>query len=87
MGASGSRLFPFLLGTLLAVIPQSLWINVGANYREVETSQMNTAKVMSLTISLLAAIAVAVWIPKIVQAHIRRSQLIEKKQDLNRMEN
>ncbi len=87
MGASGSRLFPFLLGTLLAVIPQSLWINVGANYREVETSQMNTAKVMSLTISLLAAIAVAVWIPKIVQAHIRRSQLIETKQDLNRMEN
>jgi hypothetical protein len=86
MGASGSRLFPFLLGTLLAVIPQSLWINVGANYGQLEASQMTTAKILSLTISLLAAIAVAVWIPKIVQAHIRSSQFIEKEQNLDRTE-
>ena len=86
MGASGSRLFPFLLGTLLAVIPQSLWINVGANYGQLEASQMTTAKILSLTISLLAAIAVAVWIPKIVQAHIRSSQFIEKEQNLDRIE-
>ena len=85
MGASGSRLFPFLLGTLLAVLPQSLWINVGANYSEVEASQMTTAKIMSLTISLLAAIAVAVWIPKIVQAQIRSSQFFEE-EHRNRIE-
>jgi len=81
MGASGSRLMPFLLGTLLAVIPQSLWINVGANYSQLEASHTTTAKIISFVTSLFAAVFVACWITKIAKNHIRTSNLIETKQN------
>lgn len=64
MGASGCKLKPFLIGSCLAVIPQSLWINVGANLNKLTSSQMNVFKIGSFFISLLCAVAVSIWITR-----------------------
>ncbi|MEC8473865.1 MAG: VTT domain-containing protein [Planctomycetota bacterium] len=71
MGASGSQLKPFLIGSCLAVIPQSLWINVGANLNNLTASQMNVFKIGNFAVSLLCAVAVSIWITRRIRRELR----------------
>lgn len=71
MGASGSRMRPFLRGTALAVLPQSLWVNVGASYDQVDSVTANSLKLWSLLVSLAAAVFVTIYVAKLAQRELR----------------
>ena len=71
MGAMGSRIRPFLMGTALAVLPQSLWVNVGANSEIMDSGTINTMKLFSLCVSIGAAILASTWISRRVRKELK----------------
>ncbi len=71
MGASGCQLRPFLAGTALAVIPQSLWVHAGTAYQAMDQTSTNHAELLSLGTSVAAAITLSVWLPRIAKSKLQ----------------
>ena len=65
MGASGSRMRPFLLGAALAVIPQSLWVHGGTAVTALSEPDPSSIRWIGIAISLAAACATAIVVPRL----------------------
>ena len=64
MGASGSRLLPFLLAAAVAVGPQLLWVQSGASAAIVADGSASTIHWISVITSFAAAILTSILVPK-----------------------
>ncbi len=75
MGASGSRVVPFLVGAAAAVIPQSLWVH-GGTVLSVSVNEGNTSAVQWIgpVVSIAAAILVAALLPRLVAQQVAAYQ-------------
>lgn len=65
MGASGSRMGPFLLGAALAVIPQSLWVHGGTAVTALSEPGTSSLRWFGIVLSLAAATATAIAVPRL----------------------
>lgn len=73
MGASGSRLQPFLLAAAVAVIPQTLWVHGGTAATMINDAEVSGLRWLSTVVSVLAAGAVSVIVPKEAMKRIKLS--------------
>lgn len=64
MGAMGSKRSPFLLAAAVAVLPQTLWVHAGTAATMMDDSSTSQLRWVGIMVSILAAIAVGVIIPK-----------------------
>ena len=64
MGASGSRLGPFLLAAAVAVLPQLLWVHSGASAMVLADGSASAIHWVSVMISVAAAIITSVLVPR-----------------------
>lgn len=64
MGASGSRMSPFLLAAAVAVIPQMLWVHGGTVATMVDDPNVSGLRWLSVFLSVLAAIALGIIVPR-----------------------
>ena len=64
MGASGSRLRPFLWAAAVAVIPQMLWVYGGTAAMMIDDPNVSAIRWLSVIVSVLAAIAIGVIVPR-----------------------
>jgi uncharacterized membrane protein YdjX (TVP38/TMEM64 family) len=70
MGASGSRIRPFLLAAAVAVIPQSLWVHGGTAAMLIDDPSPNGLGWTSVIVSVLAAIAISIIVPRMAMTRI-----------------
>jgi uncharacterized membrane protein YdjX (TVP38/TMEM64 family) len=71
MGASGSRIRPFLMAAAVAVIPQALWVHSGTAATLMHQPGAPALRWASIVVSVTAAIAISILIPRVA---IRRAQ-------------
>jgi uncharacterized membrane protein YdjX (TVP38/TMEM64 family) len=64
MGASGSRLSPFLWAAAFGVIPQLLWVHGGTAFTMIDDPSTTGLRWMGVAVSVLAGIAIAVIVPR-----------------------
>ncbi len=88
MGASGSRIGPFLLAAAITVIPQTLWVHGGTAVTLIGQPHSAPLQWIGPIISILAAITISVLIPPLalqrVEALRRRREAAGKRlNDLN----
>ncbi len=74
-GAAGARLMPFLSAAAVGSIPQWIWVHCGAVAGDVARSNAGPEKWTSFIISLLAAAAVSVILPRLAAREIRQHRL------------
>lgn len=72
MGASGSKLRPFLLAAAVAVIPQILWVHGGTAATMIDDPSVSGLRWVSVIVSVLAAIAISVIVPHDAMKRIRQ---------------
>ena len=82
MGSCGSRIKPFLVGTALAIVPQSLWINVGSKMDFYSSEEINSLKIWSLAISILFATITSGWISQLARKRILSVKVTSEKETL-----
>lgn len=63
MGASGSRIGPYLLAVAIAVIPQTLWVHGGTAVTLIEHGDSSPLQWIGTTVSIVAAIVITFVIP------------------------
>ena len=76
MGAAGSNWRPFLQGTALAVIPQSVWVRVGADYEKVDSASISSIKTFSFILSIIAAILTSIYVAKVARRELKSTEVI-----------
>ena len=72
MGASGSKLRPFLLAAAVAVIPQILWVHGGTAATMIDDPNVSGLRWVSIVVSVLAAIAISVMVPHEAMKRVRQ---------------
>jgi uncharacterized membrane protein YdjX (TVP38/TMEM64 family) len=70
MGASGSRLRPFLLGAGIAVIPQSLWVHGGTAVTAFDEPSSSPIRWLGIVLSIAAATATAIIVPRLAMRRV-----------------
>ncbi|MAI30626.1 MAG: hypothetical protein CBE00_01215 [Planctomycetaceae bacterium TMED240] len=70
MGASGSRMGPFLLAAAVAVVPQLLWVQSGASAAIIAEGSASTIHWVAVLTSVAAAILTSILVPKIALQQI-----------------
>ncbi|QDT08715.1 TVP38/TMEM64 family protein [Planctomycetes bacterium K23_9] len=70
MGASKARVTPFLVGALVGVLPQLLWVHGGTLANESQAADIGSWQFISAAVSILAAIAISVLVPREVMRRI-----------------
>ncbi|HBV64646.1 MAG TPA: DedA family protein [Rhodopirellula sp.] len=74
MGASGSRLAPFLLAAAVAVVPQLLWVQSGASAAIIANGSASTIHWIVVITSVAAAILTSILVPKLA---LRQNKLVK----------
>ncbi len=74
MGASGSKLRPFLLAAAAAVIPQMLWVHGGTAATIIDDPGASGLRWVSIIVSVLAAIAMGVIVPREAMKRVLQSR-------------
>lgn len=64
MGASGSRLGPFLCAAALGVFPQMVWVHSGTAITMIDDPSTTGLRWLGVAISVFAGIAIAVIVPR-----------------------
>lgn len=64
MGATGSRLRPFLSAAAVAVIPQMLWVHGGTAATMIDGPDASRLRWASIIVSVLAAVAISIIVPR-----------------------
>lgn len=64
MGAAKARRMPYAIAALIGSIPQWLWVYCGATAASGE--ELSVAKIVGVTCSVVAAIVLSVWVPRLV---------------------
>ncbi len=77
MGASGSRIRPFLAAAAVAVIPQTLWVHGGTAATLVADQDRSVLRWTGIVVSVLAAAAISVIIPRMA---VRRVAAMKRMQ-------
>jgi uncharacterized membrane protein YdjX (TVP38/TMEM64 family) len=72
MGASGSKMRPFLCAAAVAVIPQMLWVQGGTVATMINDPSVSLLRWVSVIVSVLAAIAIAVIVPHQAMKRVRQ---------------
>jgi len=70
MGASGSRVRPFLLGAAIAVIPQSLWVHGGTAVTALDEPDSSPMRWLGIALSIAAATATAIVVPRLAMRRV-----------------
>ena len=63
MGASGSRLWPFLSAAAVAVLPQLLWVQSGSSAAVIADGSASTGHWMAVLTSVAAAVLTSIIVP------------------------
>ncbi|MGB1708655.1 MAG: TVP38/TMEM64 family protein [Rubripirellula sp.] len=71
MGASGSRIGPFLSAAAVAVLPQLLWVQSGASAAIIADGSASTIHWVAVITSLSAAILSGILVPKMALQQIK----------------
>ena len=71
MGASGSRLGPFLTAAAVAVVPQLLWVQSGASAAIIADGSASTIHWVAVITSVAAAILTSILVPKMALQQIK----------------
>ncbi|MAI72123.1 MAG: hypothetical protein CMM01_14600 [Rhodopirellula sp.] len=71
MGASGSRLGPFLSAAAVAVGPQLLWVQSGASAAIIADGSASTTHWVAVIASVVAAILTSILVPKMALQQIK----------------
>jgi uncharacterized membrane protein YdjX (TVP38/TMEM64 family) len=74
MGASGSRLRPFLIAAAVAVIPQALWVHSGTAAALWSQPDASALQWSSVVVSVTAAIAISVVVPRVAIRRIESTR-------------
>ncbi|MGB7345963.1 MAG: VTT domain-containing protein [Pirellulaceae bacterium] len=72
MGAANARLAPFLTGALVGVLPQLLWVHGGTLAQINQPADIGNWRLASTAVSILAAIAVSILLPRQVMRRIEK---------------
>lgn len=72
MGASGSKLRPFLLAAAVAVIPQMLWVYGGTAATLIDEPSVSGLRWVSIVVSVFAAIAIGFLVPREAMKRVRQ---------------
>lgn len=71
MGASGSRLCPFLLAAAVAVIPQMLWVHSGTAVSLLNEPDPSALRWASIGVSVTAAIIISSIVPRVAARRVQ----------------
>jgi uncharacterized membrane protein YdjX (TVP38/TMEM64 family) len=71
MGASGSRMGPFLSAAAVAVVPQLLWVQSGASAAIIADGSAATIHWVAVITSVAAAILTSILVPKMALQQIK----------------
>lgn len=74
MGASGSRLQPFLLAAAVAVIPQSLWVHSGTAASMLTGQNASALQWASIVVACTAAVAISIVVPRVAIRRIESTR-------------
>ena len=83
MGASGSRMRPFLLAAAVAVIPQTLWVHGGTAATLIADHNDSALRWTSVAIAVLAAIAISILVPRMAMARIIAMKRLQTRGELD----
>ena len=72
MGASGSRLWPFLLAAAVAVLPQLLWVQSGESAAMVADGSASTSHWVAVLTSVAAAVLTSILLPTMALRQIQQ---------------
>ncbi len=71
MGASGSRLRPFLWAAAVAVIPQLLWVQSGASAATIADGSASTIHWVTVISSVAAAVITSILVPRLALQQLK----------------
>jgi uncharacterized membrane protein YdjX (TVP38/TMEM64 family) len=75
MGASGSKIRPFLSAAATAVIPQMLWVHGGTATTMIGDPNVSGLRWVSVIVSVLAAMAIGVIVPREAMKRVRQGNV------------